>query len=74
MRAAGRRAPISPPSLPTSAWFNCAISKLDQIRKWRTDFKPERVVPYATAEEKITGTTIAANGAAGWGRRKRRRL
>nr|WP_246461678.1 hypothetical protein [Mesorhizobium sangaii] len=47
---------------------------MDQIRKWRTDFKPERVVPYATAEEKITGTTIAANGAAGWGRRKRRRL
>ena len=38
--------------------------RMDQIRKWRTDFKPERVVPYAMAEEKITGTTIAANGAA----------
>ncbi|WP_245331233.1 DUF930 domain-containing protein [Mesorhizobium sophorae] len=42
----------------------CNLEAMDQIRKWRTDFKPERVVPYAMAEEKITGTTIAANGAA----------
>ncbi|WP_258593278.1 DUF930 domain-containing protein [Mesorhizobium sp. AR07] len=42
----------------------CNLEAMDQIRRWRTDFQPERVVPYATAEEKITGTTIAANGAA----------
>jgi hypothetical protein len=42
----------------------CNLEAMDQIRQWRTDFQPERVVPYATAEEKITGTTIAANGAA----------
>ncbi|UCI33627.1 DUF930 domain-containing protein [Mesorhizobium sp. B4-1-4] len=42
----------------------CDIEATDQIRRWRADFQPDRVVPYATAEEKITGTTIAANGAA----------
>ncbi|MFD1983441.1 DUF930 domain-containing protein [Mesorhizobium newzealandense] len=42
----------------------CNLEAMDQIRKWRTDFQPERVVPYATVEEKIAGTTIAANGAA----------
>ncbi|WP_256753640.1 DUF930 domain-containing protein [Mesorhizobium sp. Mes31] len=42
----------------------CNLEAMDQIRRWRADFQPEQVVPYATAEEKITGTTIAANGAA----------
>ncbi|WP_232375794.1 DUF930 domain-containing protein [Mesorhizobium comanense] len=42
----------------------CDLEAMDQIRRWRADFQPERVVPYATAEEKITGTTIAADGAA----------
>lgn len=42
----------------------CNLEAMDQIRRWRADYQPERVVPYATAEEKITGTTIAANGAA----------
>ncbi|WP_245278947.1 DUF930 domain-containing protein [Mesorhizobium loti] len=42
----------------------CNLEAMDQIRRWRADFQPERVVPYATAEEKIAGTTIAANGAA----------
>jgi len=42
----------------------CNLEAMDQIRKWRADFLPERVVPYATAEEKISGTTISADGAA----------
>jgi len=42
----------------------CNLEAMDQIRRWRADFQPERVVPYATAEEKIRGTTIAADGAA----------
>lgn len=42
----------------------CNLEAMDQIRQWRADFQPERVVPYATIEEKITGTTIAADGAA----------
>lgn len=42
----------------------CNLEAMDQIRKWRADFLPERVVPYATAEEKISGTTINADGAA----------
>lgn len=42
----------------------CNLEALDQIRKWQADFQPERVVPYATAEEKIRGTTIKAEGAA----------
>ncbi|TGV59084.1 DUF930 domain-containing protein, partial [Mesorhizobium sp. M2D.F.Ca.ET.160.01.1.1] len=37
----------------------CNIEATDQIRQWRADFQPDQVVPYATAEEKITGTTIA---------------
>ncbi|GLQ78154.1 hypothetical protein GCM10007881_16700 [Mesorhizobium huakuii] len=40
----------------------CNLEAMDQIRRWRADFQPERVVPYATAEEKISGTTIAADG------------
>ncbi|MEI9410326.1 DUF930 domain-containing protein [Mesorhizobium salmacidum] len=42
----------------------CNLEAMDQIRQWHAGFQPERVVPYATAEEKITGTTIAADGAA----------
>jgi len=42
----------------------CNLEAMDQIRRWRADFRPERVVPYATAEEKIRGTNIAADGAA----------
>ncbi|WP_246673007.1 MULTISPECIES: DUF930 domain-containing protein [unclassified Mesorhizobium] len=42
----------------------CNLEAMDQIRQWRADFQPDRVVPYATAQEKVTGTTIAANGAA----------
>ncbi|MET3592781.1 MULTISPECIES: DUF930 domain-containing protein [Mesorhizobium] len=42
----------------------CNIEAMDQIHKWRADFQPDRVVAYATAEEKITGTTVMADGAA----------
>ncbi|MGX5828629.1 DUF930 domain-containing protein [Mesorhizobium sp. 43Arga] len=42
----------------------CNLEAMDQIRRWSADFQPERVVPYATAEEKVSGTTIAADGAA----------
>ncbi|MCV3209527.1 DUF930 domain-containing protein [Mesorhizobium sp. YC-39] len=42
----------------------CNLEAMDQIRKWRADFQPERVVPYAMAEEKISGTSVIANGAA----------
>ena len=42
----------------------CNLEAMDQIRKWRADFRPEQVVPYATAEEKIAGTSIIADGAA----------
>ncbi|CCV13552.1 DUF930 domain-containing protein [Mesorhizobium sp. STM 4661] len=42
----------------------CNLEAMDQIRKWRADFQPERVVPYGTSEEKISGTSITANGVA----------
>ncbi|WP_421913160.1 DUF930 domain-containing protein [Mesorhizobium sp.] len=42
----------------------CNLEAMDQIRQWRADFQPERVVPYATAEEKVAGTMITADGAA----------
>jgi len=42
----------------------CNLEAMDQIGKWRADFHPDRVVPYATAREKIAGTSIDAAGAA----------
>ncbi|WP_245440915.1 DUF930 domain-containing protein [Mesorhizobium sanjuanii] len=42
----------------------CNLEAMDQIRKWRADFQPERVVPYAMAEETISATSITASGAA----------
>ncbi|MDX8512872.1 DUF930 domain-containing protein [Mesorhizobium captivum] len=42
----------------------CNIEAMDQIHKWKADFQPDRVVAYATAEEKIAGTTVKADGAA----------
>ncbi len=42
----------------------CAVEAMDQIRKWQGDFAPDRVVPYATVREKISGTHIDAEGAA----------
>lgn len=42
----------------------CNLEALDQIRRWKADFRPELVVPYATAEEKVKGKTITADGAA----------
>lgn len=42
----------------------CNLEALDQIRKWKAAFQPEQVVPYATAEEKVRGSSIKADGAA----------
>lgn len=42
----------------------CAVEAMDQIRHWREDFAPDRVVPYATARERISGPHIEADGAA----------
>ena len=45
----------------------CNLEAMDQIRRWRADFQPEQVVPYATAEEKITGTPASrAASARAW--------
>jgi hypothetical protein len=42
----------------------CDLEAMDQIHQWRREFQPDRVVPYALSRERITGTTVAANGAA----------
>lgn len=42
----------------------CNVEAMDQIRQWRSDFAPDRVVPYATARERISVTQIQADGAA----------
>lgn len=42
----------------------CNIEAMDQIHRWKADFRPDRVVAYATSGEKIEGTTIKADGAA----------
>lgn len=42
----------------------CNLEAMDQIRRWRADFQPDRVVAYATADEKIATATIIADGAA----------
>ncbi|TIR24294.1 MAG: DUF930 domain-containing protein [Mesorhizobium sp.] len=36
----------------------CNLEALDQIRKWKAEFQPEQVAPYATADETVKGTTI----------------
>lgn len=42
----------------------CNLEALDQIRKWKAEFQPEQVAPYATADETVKGTPIKAEGAA----------
>jgi hypothetical protein len=42
----------------------CDLEAMEQIHVWRRDFEPELVVPYATRNETIAGTTITADGAA----------
>ncbi|MDR7032112.1 DUF930 domain-containing protein [Mesorhizobium sp. BE184] len=42
----------------------CAVEAMDQIRHWRRDLAPDRVVPYATARERISGPHVQADGAA----------
>lgn len=36
----------------------CNVEAMDQIRQWRSDFAPDRVVSYATARERISVTQI----------------
>jgi hypothetical protein len=42
----------------------CDLEAMEQIHAWQRDFEPELVVPYATRNETIAGTTITADGAA----------
>lgn len=42
----------------------CNIEAMDQIRSWRKGFRPERLVAYAKAEARVSGTSLAADGAA----------
>jgi len=42
----------------------CDLEAMDQIHAWRADFHPDRVVPYATARERIADGVVSAAGAA----------
>lgn len=42
----------------------CNLEAIEQIHAWKGEFIPELLVPYATANERISGTTIVADGAA----------
>jgi hypothetical protein len=42
----------------------CNLEAMDQVQAWRSDFHPDRLVPYARSDEKMTGDTIVADGAA----------
>ena len=42
----------------------CNLEAMDQIRAWRTEFRPETAGAYARIERSVAGNTIAADGAA----------
>jgi hypothetical protein len=42
----------------------CDLEAMEQIQSWRPDFRPDRVVPYATAEVRIDGDAVVSDGAA----------
>jgi hypothetical protein len=42
----------------------CGIEAMAQIAEWHRQFQPDRVVAYAMADVKVSGTTIVADGAA----------
>jgi hypothetical protein len=42
----------------------CDLEAMEQIHAWKGELNPELLVPYATANEQMSGTTIVADGAA----------
>lgn len=42
----------------------CNLEAMDQVQAWRDDFHPDRLVAYARSDAKMSGETIAADGAA----------
>lgn len=48
----------------------CNLEAMDQVAAWRKDFRPDRVVAYATAEAVLEGRHLRADGAAMRSRRR----
>ncbi|PKR90330.1 hypothetical protein CXZ10_02820 [Pleomorphomonas diazotrophica] len=42
----------------------CNIEAIEQLRRWKADFVPDHVVAYATADPRLTPTSMDATGAA----------
>jgi hypothetical protein len=42
----------------------CGLEAMAQVAAWKNTFKPDKVVAYATADTKILGNTLLAEGAA----------
>ena len=42
----------------------CNVETMEQVRRWKSDYRPDFVVAHATAKAKLSGTTLEADGAA----------
>ena len=42
----------------------CNVETMEQVRRWKSDYRPDFVVAYATATAKLSGATLEADGAA----------
>ena len=42
----------------------CNLEAMDQIHAWRAELRPEKLLAYARSNEKVSGDTIRADGAA----------
>ncbi len=65
-RALDRTARASLRTLGTEARFEqlCDIEAMEQVARAKKEFRPERVVAYATADAKVVGNLMTAEGAA----------
>lgn len=48
----------------------CNLEAMDQIAAWKKEFRPDRVVAYTTAEARLEGRHLVADGAAMRSRRR----
>ena len=48
----------------------CNVEAMDQVAAWKKELRPDRVVAYATAEARLDGRRLVADGAAMRSRRR----
>lgn len=63
-RSRGARQALATFSADERAIQLCNIEAMEQIHRWKAEFRPDLVAPYATADLKIEGGSIYAEGGA----------